>query len=140
MTRQDVEDLVSRRSAAWTARDAPALAALHARTGTVASPTGGVLEGRDDIERVYRVWFSAFPDLVYKTEDIVIDGNRAVEISHVSGTHSGEFFGVAPSGRRISFAMACVLTIDGGEIAHERRVLDFTGVLVQVGVIKAKPV
>jgi hypothetical protein len=26
-----------------------------------------------------------------------------------------------------------------GRIVHERRILDFTGVLVQVGVLKAKP-
>jgi len=26
-----------------------------------------------------------------------------------------------------------------GEIVHERRILDFTGVLIQVGVLRAKP-
>jgi uncharacterized protein (TIGR02246 family) len=140
MAREDIEAVFARRSAAWAARDAPALAGLHARHGTVASPTGGALEGRDEIERIYRVWTAAFPDLAYTTEELIIDGDRAVEIAHVTGTHSGEFFGMAPTGRRVSFVMACVLTFENGEILHERRVLDFTGVLVQVGVLKAKPV
>jgi uncharacterized protein (TIGR02246 family) len=140
MSREDIEALFARRKAAWAARDARALATMHAAHGTVASPTGGVLEGRDEIERISRLWFSAFPDLVFDVEDLVIDGNRVVEIAHVSGTHSGEFFGVSPTGRRVAFVMACVMTIENGEIVHERRVLDFTGVLVQVGVLKAKPV
>lgn len=140
MSREAITALFDRRAAAWAARDAHALAALHTENGSVASPTGGVLEGREEIERISRLWFSAFPDLVFQVEDLVIDGNRVVEIAHVTGTHSGEFFGVAPTGRRVAFVMACVMTVENGEIAHERRVLDFTGVLVQVGVLKAKPV
>jgi uncharacterized protein (TIGR02246 family) len=140
MGREDIKALFARRSAAWAAKDARTLASLHAASGTVASPTGGVLEGRDEIERIYNVWLSAFPDLVFHTEELVIDEPRVVELAHVTGTHSGEFFGVAPTGRRVAFVMACVMTMEKGEIAHERRVLDFTGVLIQVGVLKAKPV
>ncbi len=140
MSREDIKALFVNREAGWLAKDAHALASLHAREGTVASPTGGVLEGREEIERIYRVWLSAFPDLIFHREELIIDGNRVVELAHVQGTHSGEFFGVSPTGRRVAFVMACVMTIENGEIVHERRVLDFTGVLVQVGVLKAKPV
>lgn len=139
MSRQDILDLFARRSAAWAARDASALAASHAEDGVVISPTGGVLEGRAEIERIYRLWFAAFPDLVYKSDDLIIDGNRVVEIAHVSGTHSGEFFGMAPTGRRVAVVSAFFATVENGEITQERRILDFTGVLLQVGVLKAKP-
>ena len=43
------------------------------------------------------------------------------------------------AGRRVGFAAAIVATVENGEITYERRILDFTGVLVQVGVLKAKP-
>ena len=62
-TRETILALFARREIAWRARDAAALAADHAADGVVVSPTGGVLEGRAEIERIYRVWFSAFPDL-----------------------------------------------------------------------------
>lgn len=140
MSREDVLAVFARRTAAWAARDARALAETHAMSGVVVSPTGGVLEGRAEIERVYRLWFAAFPDLLFKTEELIIDGSRVVEISHASGTHAGEFFGVAPTGRRVAVGAAFVMTVENGEITHERRILDFTGVLVQVGVLKAKPV
>ena len=47
MRREEILALVKRRQEAWAARDPAALAATHAENGTVASPTGGVLEGRD---------------------------------------------------------------------------------------------
>ncbi len=140
VTREQIVALLARRNAAWAARDTASLAAMHAPHGTVASPTGGVLEGRDEIARVYNLWFSAFPDLVMRDDGAIIDGGRAVQILRFSGTHAGEFFGLPPTGRRVEVLIASVLTLADGLIADERRIYDFTGLLVQVGVLKAKPV
>jgi len=139
VTRDDVHALLMRRDAAWQARDASALASQHDVHGVVVSPTGGVLEGRAEIERVYRLWFSAFPDITTHADTALIDGDRAVQILRFSGTHAGEFFGLAATGRRVEVTMACVLTLADDRIIEERRIYDFTGVLVQVGVLKAKP-
>lgn len=139
MTRDEIHDLLARRNAAWNARDAIALTALHADDGVVVSPTGGVLEGRDEIERVYRLWFSAFPDITTQADTPLVDGDRAVQILRFSGTHAGEFFGLPATGRHVEVTIACVLTFVDHSIAEERRIYDFTGVLIQVGVLKAKP-
>jgi steroid delta-isomerase-like uncharacterized protein len=139
MTRDDILALLERQSAAWAARDPAALARAYAPHAIVTSPTGGVLEGQAEIERIYRKWFQAFPDLRFDAEDVLIDGDRVVQIARVSGTHAGEFFGVPATGRRVDVVCALILTLEDGEITHERRVLDFTGVLVQVGVLKTKP-
>jgi uncharacterized protein (TIGR02246 family) len=139
MTREETFALFSRREAAWGRHDALALAADHAPDGVVVSPTGGVLEGRAEIERIYRVWFVAFPDMHFITEDLVVDGDRVALLCRISGSHAGEFFGMAPTGRRIDVATACFYRMENELIAHERRILDFTGLLVQVGVLRAKP-
>jgi uncharacterized protein (TIGR02246 family) len=139
MTRDDIFALFNRREAAWRTRDAAALAADHAPDGVVVSPTGGVLEGRLEIERIYRVWFVAFPDLSFTTEDLLVDDDRAALLARVTGSHAGEFFGMAPTGRRIEVSGAFIYRLQDGLIVHERRILDFTGLLVQVGVLKAKP-
>ena len=44
-----------------------------------------------------------------------------------------------PTGRRIEVAGAFIYRIRNDQIVHERRILDFTGLLVQVGVLRAKP-
>ncbi len=139
MTRDEVLALFERREAAWRSRNAAALAADHSPDGVVVSPTGGVLEGRADIEHIYKVWFTAFPDLSFTTEDLIVDGDRVALLCRVTGTHLGEFFGVNSTGRHIEISGAFIYRLDGALIAHERRVLDFTGLLLQVGVLRAKP-
>lgn len=139
MTHDQIVALVNRRNAAWAARDAAALAATHAEHGTVASPTAGVLEGREEIEAVYRAWLLAFPDLVVHQEELLIDGDRVAQIARLSATHAGEFFGLAPTGRHVEVLVALVMRLADGFVQEERRIYDFTGLLVQVGVLKAKP-
>ena len=139
MTREEITALIGRRTANWAAHNAAAAAATHAEHGSVASPTGGVLEGREDIESVYRTWLKAFPDLAVHQEDLLIDGDRVVQIWRVSATHAGDFFGLAPTGRRVDVQIASVMRVADGFIEHEQRIYDFTGLLVQVGVLKAKP-
>jgi predicted ester cyclase len=139
VTREEVQALLVRRDTAWNAHDVSTLASLHDEHGVVVSPTGGVLEGRAEIERVYRLMFSAFPDVTTHADTSLIDGDRAVQVFRFSGTHAGEFFGLAATGRRVEVTMACVLTVADHLIVEERRIYDFTGLLVQVGVLKAKP-
>ena len=52
----------------------------------------------------------------------------------------GSFLGLEPSGR--SFHIPAVFTYElrNGQIAREQRIYDFTGLLVQIGVLKAKPI
>lgn len=139
MSREDVTALFKRREAAWRAHDAAALAADHSPDAVVISPTGGVLEGREEIQRVYQMWFTAFPDLRFDEYDFIIDGDRVALIMTVSGSHAGDFFGLPASGRRVQAVCAFMYTLQDGAIVHERRILDFTGVLIQVGVLRAKP-
>ena len=93
----------------------------------------------EDIQRIYQVWFTAFPDLRFTERDLLIDGDRVVMIMTIAGTHAGDFFGLPASGRHVQAVCAFVYTLEGDQIVHERRILDFTGVLVQVGVLRAKP-
>ena len=139
MTREEIATLFARRETDWRNRNATALAADHSPAGVVVSPTGGLLEGRPAIERIYQLWFTAFPDLALSTPNLVVEGDRAVLLVDISGTHAGDFFGLSATGRRVQVPGAFVYTLKDGQIEHERRILDFTGVLVQVGVLKAKP-
>jgi predicted ester cyclase len=47
--------------------------------------------------------------------------------------------GLPPSGKRFSLPVVFMFTFVDGLIAHERIVYDFTGMLVQIGLLKAKP-
>lgn len=139
MTREGMLALVARRQEALRRLDAEALAALHAEDGVVESPlAGGRAEGREAIEDVYRAFFAAF-NPSFEQEDLLIEGDRAMSVFRVSGTDRGGFMGMAPTGRSFVVPMVIISDCRDGLITRERRIYDFTGFLVQVGIMKAKP-
>jgi steroid delta-isomerase-like uncharacterized protein len=140
MTRDAMLALLAQRREALARLDAEALAALHAEDGVVESPlAGGTATGRDAIRELYQAFFAAF-NPSFEEEDVLIDGSRAVVVFRTSGTDRGGFMGMAPSGRSFVVPMVLITECDQGLITRERRIYDFTGFLVQVGVMKAKPV
>ena len=139
MTREEITAMFRRREVAWRAHDAATLASDHSPDAVVISPTGGVLEGREEIQRIYQIWFTAFPDLQFTEYDFLIDDDRVALLMTVTGSHAGDFFGLPASGRRVQAVCAFFDTVKEGAIVHERRIFDFTGVLIQVGVLRAKP-
>ena len=140
MTREEIVRVFDRRRAAMARRDAEALAADHAMDGVLESPmAGGTVNGREAIARISRGLFAGFPDVAIDWSDLVIDGDRVVETGTMSGTDTGGFMGLPPTGRRFCIPIALIFTFKDGLIAHERRVYDFTGMLVQIGLLKTKP-
>ena len=140
MTRADVTELFKRRDAAWNRRDPAALAADHAEDAVGESPMQGRLVGRARMHDVYKEWCTAFPDLHCHTDDLLVDGNRAVQFFTLTGTHTIPFGGVPATGRRIQITGAFFVTLDeDGKIMHDRRVYDVTKMLVQLGALRTKP-
>jgi steroid delta-isomerase-like uncharacterized protein len=142
MTRQDVEEVFARRQEALERRDAAMLALLHSEDGVLESPTaGGIVSGRRAIEDVYRAWFTAFPDAAFIVDEpLLIDGNRVAQRLTLTGTDTGSFLGLPPTGKAFRMPIVALCAMADHQIAHERRIYDFTGLLIQIGVLKAKPV
>jgi predicted ester cyclase len=139
MTRDEIIAFFERRQAAYDNLDAAGLAGDYALDCTVDSPTGGTHQGPASVELVLQAVFSAFLNLRVRVEDQLIAGNQVAQILTIEGTHIGEFLGLPPTGRPFRLAAAFVYELRGRQIVRERRVYDFTGLLVQIGVLKAKP-
>ena len=141
MSRAGIEALFARRQEAIDNLDAATLSLDYAEDCVVESPVaGGILTGRDQVERARRAFFESFPDLKFTTERLLIDGNQVVQISTMEGTDIGGFMGLEPKGRSFKVPAVFFYELRDGLIARERRIYDFTGMLVRVGVLKAKPV
>ena len=139
MTHADMEAFFAQRQKAWETYDPEALAEAHAEDGVLESLVGGTVRGRDAIKNIYVAWMFAFPDVQFQTEHLLVDGNRAAQFTKMTGTHRGEFCGLAATGRRFSVRCAFRFGFVDGKFAQEIRVYDFTGLLVQLGVLKATP-
>jgi steroid delta-isomerase-like uncharacterized protein len=139
MTRDEVVALLSRRELAFRAGDAAALAASYAGDAVMVSPMFGTVTGRDAIEVSHRKLFAVFKDMVIRTDEVIFEDDRGAQSWVGHATHTNELFGVPPSGRHFEIHGVFVFRFKDGLIAHERRLYDFTGLLLQLGVLKAKP-
>jgi steroid delta-isomerase-like uncharacterized protein len=140
MTREEIGALLARRQQAMADHDLAALAAAYAEDCVVESPlAAGTVQGRDANARIHRTFLEAFPDLTFNLEELLIDGDRVVQIGTLTGTDTGGLMGMVPSGRPAVIPIVYFSKVANGEIVYERRVYDFTGMLVQIGVLKARP-
>jgi steroid delta-isomerase-like uncharacterized protein len=141
MTREDISALFERRHEAFHRRDTAALVQDLSENSVVDSPfAGGPTRGRAAIEQLHRTFFHAFPDARLQWDETLIDGDRVMLVGRLSGTDTGGFMAVPPTGRSFDIAVVLSYTLQNGLIVHERRIYDFTGMLVQVGALKAKPI
>ena len=139
MTREELKAFSARRRAAWDRRAPAGLAAGHAVDGDVVSPIFGTVKGRSAIEAAYRNLFSIFADWEFIGDDLIMDGDLVVEGFTARATHTHEFLGVEGTGRRFQIRGVLLFRFFDGLIAHEERVYDFSGMLIQIGVLKARP-
>ena len=139
MTREALQAVADQFHAAFRQRDPIALADFHLPDGVVESPMFATLRGRKAIEGAQRAFFTSFPDAALTIDATLIDPPQMAIFSTMNATHVNEFFGLPGTGRHIEFRLCRLLRMEDALIAHEARIYDFTGLLVQVGVLRAKP-
>lgn len=135
----DVMARLLQQTEAWERRDSAALAAGYADDAVVSSPMFPRTEGRTAIELSFVALFRIFPDWNITFEEPCVSGNRAMQPCKVRATQGGDFMGIPGSGRRVEFECVLIFDIEDGLITRERRIYDFTGMLIQLGVLRGKP-
>lgn len=76
---------------------------------------------------------AAFTERDYKTEKFMADGEWAACFGHIEATHSGEFMGIAATGKRVKIPYMDFWRVEDGRIADNPVSVDFASVLAQLG-------
>ena len=139
MTREQIVAFFEGRHQAWLNRDADGLGAFHAEQGTIESPKFGRRQGRHAIADSYRALFTTFPDWDFQGEELLIDGDRVCQPFTATATHVGTFMGLDGTNRKVKIQGVRLFTMADGLVLHERRMYDFTGLLIQIGILRGKP-
>ena len=88
-------------------------------------------QGQMDIAAAFR---SAFPDLVWAVDFVFGDGEYVAGRWTATGTHEGEWAGVAPTGRRVQFSGANLFRFgDDGKVVEIWNHRDDLGLMQQLG-------
>jgi predicted ester cyclase len=99
---------------------------LRLQLGAAHLDRGGT---EDLIRRIY----AAFPNYTHAPEEVLSVGDTVVLRTTNSATHSGEFQGIAPTGRRISFGQIAIYRIVDGRISEIWEEADLLGLMQQLG-------
>lgn len=139
MTRDEIVQLFAQWEALWKERDPAGLATMYAVDCKVTSPIFGEITGRQALEDSNRRLFTVFPDWHLTTRELIIDGDRVVQVFNVTATHTGEFMGLPGTGRKAGIHGVRIMRLADRLIKEEMRLYDFTLLLMQVGVLRGKP-
>lgn len=82
---------------------------------------------------------AAFPDVRYTMEDLIAEGDRVMDRWTVHATHLGDFLGIPPTGKAITFWGIDILRIVNGRIKEIWHLEDQVSVLQQLGVLPGEP-
>lgn len=90
--------------------------------------------GVEGVKQWVRALRRAFPDLRAIIEDEIAEGDRVVQRLALSGTHTGEFLGIPPTGRRVTWQLVAIQRLSpDGRCAEHWLSWDQLGLLRQLG-------
>lgn len=86
--------------------------------------------------QIVRNWRNAFPDFHFTLEDMIVSRDKVVLRIPFTGTHLGKFWGLEPTGKKISVTETLILRLDGSRIAEMWEDYDEYGMRIQLGLLK----
>jgi predicted ester cyclase len=81
-------------------------------------------------------WLAAFPDIHFSVDQVVAERDLVAVHCTATGTHTGSWLGIPPTGRQITIRMAVTYRLAGGMIAEDWVLVDFLGVFQQLGLVQ----
>jgi len=96
------------------------------------------LRGREDVKKSITMLIKGFPDLHTTIEDIIAEGDKVWTLFTDTGTHTGEYRGLAPTGKKITFTGIRIWRIVDGKVVERTSVYDFLDLHKKLGVVEYK--
>lgn len=133
MSTEENKALVRRYIETWNRGDLAGMAQFwsphmvhHTRNGS---------HGFDSVNSIVSTFMQAFPDLQFVIEDLVAEGDRVASRMTAYATHTGEYMGVQPTGRRVSCTVFGVARVAGGKLVEHWGVTDELHLMQQIGLL-----
>lgn len=89
--------------------------------------------GRDGMKPLIRAFQAAFPNVKIIVHEMIGGPGRVAVRAEITGTHSGEWFGIAPTGKAFRMPIHEFHYVENGKVTHTWHLEDWLGWLYQVG-------
>lgn len=95
----------------------------------------GLTPDRDGVKQFITMFRSAYPDLRFDIDDLLLEGDKVVIRAMIRGTQKGEFMGIPPTGKQIAVQTIDIVRIRDGQATEHWGVTDTAAMLTQLGVM-----
>jgi predicted ester cyclase len=99
------------------------------------TPFPGLPPTREGVRQTIKMLREAFPDLHVTSEELVAEGDMVVSRQSTRGTHKGEFMGVPPTEKEVTWTGILMFRISDGQIVGQWLEQDVMGLMQQLGVV-----
>ena len=80
-------------------------------------------------------YLAGFPDGGITVDDQIVDGDKVATRWTGRGTQTGEFAGIAPTGKEVTISGLTISRLEGRMVVEEWATWDTLGMLIQLGAI-----
>jgi steroid delta-isomerase-like uncharacterized protein len=91
--------------------------------------------GADALKQIWAMLLRIYPDIHLTVEDLIGEGDKVVGRTTVTGTHRGEFMGVAPTGNSVTYNEMFIFRFADGRVVETWGVVDVYAQMKQIGVV-----
>ena len=99
----------------------------------------GIPPGREGMKQFVRMIKDGFPDLSFTPQDVIAAGDRVVARVRITGTHRGEFIGIAATNKNVDVQAIDILRLENGKVVEHWGVTDQLAMMQQLGVVPQEP-
>jgi steroid delta-isomerase-like uncharacterized protein len=104
----------------------------------IRTPLPGDATGAQALKQVWALLLRAFPDLQLTVEDLIGEDDKVVARIVVTGTHLGDYMGVGPTGKSVTYNEIFIFRFANGRVVETWGVVDIYAQMKQIGVIPAR--
>jgi steroid delta-isomerase-like uncharacterized protein len=92
----------------------------------------------DETIACFQMAFNGFPDINWKTHELIAKGDKVIARLTQTGTHEGEYHGIPATGNKIKISVISISQFKDGKCIETREELDALGFMQQLG-MELKP-
>lgn len=102
------------------------------------SPMPGMADrGVEAVRQLATAVRTAFPDLKYTLDAEIAEGDKVSHMATARGTNSGDFMGIAPTGKSATWTEMHIMRVVNGKCVEHWAEVDMLGILQQLGLAPA---
>lgn len=91
--------------------------------------------GREGFKTLIQFWRKAFPDIQEDVVELLAENDQVASRFRLQGTHRGDFYGIAGTGRAVDIYGAEIFRFEGGKVVEYVYHEDTLGLFFQLGVL-----